>query len=277
MTASISLPAIAGSVGGAGGALEVTQLANLGQLADQSIRLTTQINNQVQMITNQVQQITTALQTYQNLVDNTLALPFQDWGNIMGELQALQTAVGQGQSLAYSLGNVDDIVRQEFGRYQDYIDNPLSANQFSQRYARWSERNNDTIAATLEATGLNIGQFADEQATLPRLQFEIAQAQGRADDCGLRQAKEKDNLSVLAMRDNIRAALPVFGILRRALLRGREIVRARFPGLGWRGGQSQWAGQCRTNQCCTGHKSEAYQEDTSVQSRSVTYRPTGLR
>ncbi len=169
MTASISLPALAGSVGGFGGALEITQLANLGQLADQSIRLTTQINNQVQMITNQVQQITTALQTYQNLLDNTLALPSQVWGNITGELQSLQSAVSQGQALAYSLGNVDDIVRQEFGKYNDFINNPLNANQFSQRYASWSERNNDTIAATLRSTGLNIEQFANEEATLQTL------------------------------------------------------------------------------------------------------------
>jgi P-type conjugative transfer protein TrbJ len=163
------LPAIAGSVGGFGGALEVTQIANLAQLADQTARQIQQYTAQIGILTENVQQTLTALQSYQNLVDNTLALPQQVWGNITGELSALQSAVSQGQALAYSLGNIDDIVRQEFGKYDDFISNPLNANQFSQRYAGWSERNNDTIAATLESTGLNIGQFANEEATLQTL------------------------------------------------------------------------------------------------------------
>lgn len=162
-------PAHAGSVGGTGGALETTQLANLGQLADQTMRMGTQIRKKTQMITQQAAQIKVALRTYQNMHDNTSALPSQVWSNISSELKALQRTVSQGQALAYSLGNVDDIVRQEFGAYQDYINTPLNANQFSKRYANWSQRNNDTIAATLKATGMNIRQFVNEEAILQTL------------------------------------------------------------------------------------------------------------
>lgn len=158
-----ALPAWAGSPGGIGGALEVTQLANLAELSNQTIHVAEGVNQRVTMITNQIQQIQTALQSYQNMVANTLAIPNQLWSPIAGNLQQLHSAVSQGQALAYTIANVDDVIRQEFGQYSDFINNPLSRAQYATQYQGWSQRNRETIAATMEATGLNINQIGTEE------------------------------------------------------------------------------------------------------------------
>lgn len=163
MSALPALPAWAGSVGGVGGALEITQLANLAELSAQSIDIAQGVQQRVSMITNQITQIQTALQSYQNMVANTLAIPRQLWSPIASSLQQLRSVVSQGQALAYTISNVDDVIRQEFGKYQDFIDNPLSSAQFAQRYQGWSQRNNETIAATMASTGLNISQIQNEE------------------------------------------------------------------------------------------------------------------
>ncbi|WP_300064550.1 P-type conjugative transfer protein TrbJ [uncultured Roseobacter sp.] len=164
-----AIPAWAGSPGSIGGALEVTQLANLAELSNQTIQVAEGVNQRVTMITNQIQQIQTALQSYQNMVANTLAIPQQLWSPIAGNLQQLHSAVSQGQALAYTIANVDDVIRQEFGQYSDFINNPLSSAQYAQQYRGWSQRNRETIAATMEATGLNIDQIATEETFMNTL------------------------------------------------------------------------------------------------------------
>lgn len=169
-----ALPSWAGSVGGVGGALEVTQLANLAELSNQTINVAEGVNQRITMITNQVQQIQTALQSYQNMVANTLAIPQQLWSPIAGNLQQLHSAVSQGQALAYTIANVDDVIRQEFGQYSDYTNNPLSSAQYAQQYQGWSRRNLETTAATMEATGLNIDQIANEEQFINTLRAQNA-------------------------------------------------------------------------------------------------------
>jgi type IV secretion system protein TrbJ len=172
IAAASASSAFAGSVGGFGGALEVTQIANLAELSAQTVDIANGVGQRVQMITNQIQQIQTALQSYQNMVANTLAIPQQLWSPIASNLQQLQQAVSQGQSLAYSLANVDNVVRTEFGKYTDFTASPLNRAQFAQKYQNWSERNMETTAATLKATGLNIGQIQTEEQFMATLRSE---------------------------------------------------------------------------------------------------------
>ena len=54
---------------------------------------------------------------YQNMLQNTATLPTRIWGRAQADFAQLARLTLQGQSLAYSMSNIDDVFRQRFGTY----------------------------------------------------------------------------------------------------------------------------------------------------------------
>jgi P-type conjugative transfer protein TrbJ len=151
------------------GATEMTQLLNNGELVSLVGQSTEQINNQITQITQLSEQIQNQLKIYQNMLQNTAQLPNQVWGQVEGDLNQLRTIVNQGQGIAFSMGNADDLLRQRFKSYADLkTDLPDSAS-FSSTYQTWSDTNRDTIASTLKAASLTADQFDSEEDTMNQL------------------------------------------------------------------------------------------------------------
>lgn len=170
-------PAFAGAA--AGGATEFTQLLNNGQLIQLAGQSAQQINNQITQISQLAQQIQNQLRIYQNMLQNTAQLPTHVWGQAESDLKQLQNIVNQGQGMAFSMGNIDDVLKQRFQSYAQFKTNLPDGAGFASTYQTWSATNRDTISSTLQAAGLTSQQFATENSTMAQLQTASESADGQ--------------------------------------------------------------------------------------------------
>lgn len=84
-----------------GGATEWTQILSNTELVGLVGQSAQQINNQ---ITPLAQQIQNQLRIYENMLQNTAQLPAHIWGQVENDLNRLRNIVGQGQGIAFSMG-----------------------------------------------------------------------------------------------------------------------------------------------------------------------------
>ncbi len=171
------VPANAGTVTGA--ATEWTQLANNAELVKLLESSGLQVDNQLTQINQLAEQIQNQLQIYRNMLQNTAALPSHIWGKVESDLEQLRDIVGQGQGIAFSMGNADDILKQRFKSYADLKSALPDAESFSASYQAWSDTNRDTIAGTLRAASLTAEQFDSEETTMASLRHLSETADGQ--------------------------------------------------------------------------------------------------
>jgi P-type conjugative transfer protein TrbJ len=162
-----------------GAATEFTQVLNNGELVDLVGQSSTQITNQVTQISQLALQIENQLEIYRNMLQNTAQLPEHTWGQVEQDLSQLENVVNQGQGIAFSAGNIDDVLRQRFQRFADFQSGLPNNQSFSSMYQDWSTTNRDTILGTLKAAGLTADEFSDEQSTMSQLQAMSESADGQ--------------------------------------------------------------------------------------------------
>lgn len=176
---AITLPDISIAGGVTGEATEFTQLANNAELIKLLESSGTQVENQLKQISQLAEQIQNQLNIYSNMLQNTARLPSQIWGQVEGDLKKLQSVVSQGQGIAFSMGNVDDVLKQRFKSFADLKSNLPSGESFSSSYQTWSDTNRDTIAGTLKAANLTADQFTSEEQTMGSLRSMSETADGQ--------------------------------------------------------------------------------------------------
>lgn len=174
-----SLPDAANAGGVTGQATEWTQLANNIELVSLVGQSAEQVNNQITQITQLAEQIQNQLRIYQNMLQNTAQLPNHVWGQIENDLRSLQNVVAQGQGVAFSMGNIDDVLKQRFQSFADMTTALPDGASFSSTYQGWSDTNRDTIAGTLRAANLTAEQFTSEEATMSSLRSMSQSADGQ--------------------------------------------------------------------------------------------------
>jgi P-type conjugative transfer protein TrbJ len=133
----------------------------------------------VTQITQLAEQIQNQIRIYENMLQNTLQLPNHIWGQVENDLARLQNLVTQGQGIAFSMGNVDDVLKQRFQSFAEFESGLASGESFSSSYQDWSDTNRETIAATLRAAGLTANQFGSEEATMGQLRSMSQSAVGQ--------------------------------------------------------------------------------------------------
>ncbi len=161
------------------GATEMTQLLNNGELVSLVGQSSQQITNQITQITQLAEQIQNQLNIYQNMLQNTAQLPNHIWGQVEGDLNQLRDIVNQGQGIAFSMGNADDLLKQRFQSYADLKTTLPNAESFSSTYRTWSNTNRDTISSTLKAASLTADQFDSEEDTMSQLRSMSQSANGQ--------------------------------------------------------------------------------------------------
>lgn len=176
-TVCASAPAFAGSATGA--ATEWTQLANNAQLIDLLKSSGLQVDNQLTQISQLAEQIQNQLNIYENMLQNTAQLPDHIWGQVESDLNQLRDIIDQGQSISFSMGSADDVLKQRFQSYADLQTAAANGTDLSSNYARWSDTNRDTIASTLKAASLTAGQFDSEEDTMGSLRTMSETADGQ--------------------------------------------------------------------------------------------------
>ncbi|PYE40014.1 P-type conjugative transfer protein TrbJ [Rhizobium sp. PP-F2F-G20b] len=162
-----------------GAATEWTQLANNAQLIDLMKSSGLQVDNQLTQISQLAEQIQNQLRIYQNMLQNTAQLPNHIWGEVEADLNQLRSIVDQGQSIAFSMGNADDVLKQRFKSYADLKTSLPNAESFSTTYQSWSDTNRDTIGSTLKAASLTADQFDSEESTMSALRSMSDSANGQ--------------------------------------------------------------------------------------------------
>lgn len=170
-------PALAGAA--TGEATELTQLANNAELIKLLESSGVQVENQLTQISQLAEQIQNQLKMYDNMLQNTARLPDHIWGQVEQDLGQLRDVVRQGEGIAFSMGNADDVLQQRFKSYADLKDNLPNKESFSTAYQSWSDTNRDTIAGTLSAASLTADQFDSEESTMTKLRGMSESADGQ--------------------------------------------------------------------------------------------------
>lgn len=140
----------------AGLATEHTQILN-------KIQLILQYGKQIEMITNQ-------LKAYQNMLDNTQILSNQQWTDANSQIIQLGNLVRQGNSLAFTMSNLDAEFRRRFEGYDVYTQTTWKNGNLNSKYRSWAEQNRDTIQATLDTANLQYNDFTSEKAAYDNLE-----------------------------------------------------------------------------------------------------------
>lgn len=177
LAGTVPMPAVAGGV--TGQATEWTQLANNAELISLVGKSAEQVNNQITQISQLAEQIQNQLNIYKNMLQNTAQLPNHIWGQVENDLKSLQNVVNQGQGVAFSMGNVDDVLKQRFQSFSEMKSNLPDGASFSTTYQSWSDTNRDTIAGTLKAANLTADQFSSEESTMSSLRSMSESADGQ--------------------------------------------------------------------------------------------------
>jgi P-type conjugative transfer protein TrbJ len=156
-----------------GRSTEITQIAN-------HIELVFQLEQQVQMVANQIQQIA-------NMVQNTEKITDFSFGNLRGDVLQLHSILTRGQSLAYSMANVDKIFREKFPgvvmdarQISSFFPGTTPQNPtYYDLYRVWSQSMLDTIEGTMAANNLGAQQFVNEWDLIDKLNVLSQSANGR--------------------------------------------------------------------------------------------------
>ncbi|WCK80136.1 P-type conjugative transfer protein TrbJ [Agrobacterium fabrum] len=175
----VVFPASAQAGGVTGQATEWTQIANNTELISLVGKSAEQVNNQITQISQLAEQIQNQINIYNNMLQNTAQLPSHIWGQVENDLKNLQNVVAQGQGVAFSMGNIDDVLKQRFQSFSEMKSNLPDGASFSSTYQNWSDTNRDTIAGSLKAANLTADQFSSEESTMSSLRSMSESADGQ--------------------------------------------------------------------------------------------------
>lgn len=178
LLATTPAPIYAGGLGG--GATEVTQIANNAQLIGIMGEEVKQYATQLEQLQQEVLQYQNMLERLKIDTDNWTKLAGSQWGDVIGDLNKLAGAIRQGEAIAFSLANVDQVMRDRFKGYTDFLDmKNLKRDVFELNYKSWSKTLHDTVQSTMKGTSLQYDDFATEDATMKELQSMNDNAEGQ--------------------------------------------------------------------------------------------------
>jgi P-type conjugative transfer protein TrbJ len=160
-------------------ATEWTQILNNGELVALVGKSSEQIEHQLTQISQLAEQIQNQLKIYENMLQNTARLPSHVWGNVESDLNKLRSIVAEGQGIAFSMSNADELLKQRFKSYAELMTDLPDNESLSRSYQSWSDTNHDTIAGTLRAASLTSDQFDSEEDTMSKLRSMSQSADGQ--------------------------------------------------------------------------------------------------
>ena len=167
-------------------ATEYTQLLNYAELVGQ-------LEKQVMMVENQMTQIA-------DMAKHGVTISNQLFGTVEGDLVNLNRIVNTGQSLAYTLSNMDGTFRLRFPGY-------VNTTNYGQQYSQWGQTSLDSTLGALKAAGLQNDQFNSDAALLKTLQNQSTTSVGRmqalevGNEIAENQAEQLMKLRQLMMAD----------------------------------------------------------------------------
>jgi P-type conjugative transfer protein TrbJ len=123
------------------------------------------LEKQVLMVENQLTQIA-------DMAKHGITITNQLFGTVASDITNLNQIVKTGQSLSYTMSNLDSSFRLRFPGYS-------SSTNYGQSYQTWSQTSLDSTLGALNAAGLQNSQFNSDEALLQTLQGQSESAVGR--------------------------------------------------------------------------------------------------
>ena len=173
----------AGSVGGFGGALEVTQdaqwAADIGDRAASYTKQLQQYYTQLLQWQNQWQEWQRKIMGLRMMVQNIGQLPENMKQNFLNMAQQMKQSMEQGQAIAYTAANINQRFQQSFKGYDQYLRQAQGGNlDFSAQYKQIFQTTKDTALNALKALGIQERDLHNDQQFMGRLRQAMNSAKG---------------------------------------------------------------------------------------------------
>ena len=134
-----------------------------------------QTAQQAQQLQQQAQAYATQLRQYANMVQNTVALPYQVWSTVQGDIMQVRNLSNAASLLS---GNSGSMV-QRLSSAAGYASQAANIGNIAGQFTMWQQtigNNVDTLGRTL---GLQQGQQQTNAALIERMQAQSASATGQ--------------------------------------------------------------------------------------------------
>ncbi|MDQ2695558.1 MAG: P-type conjugative transfer protein TrbJ [Pseudomonadota bacterium] len=148
-----------------GSGIPVIDVSVLAQQTQQVAHMVSSLANEARMIANQIAQ-------YQEMVRQGMALAEGDWLTLARSIEGLDRIIAEGESIAFTMQDLDSQFRGTFQGYQPSQD-------WGASYRGWTTRSLDTLRNTLQALGQQHVALGEQDSRLRDLVVLSNQSQGR--------------------------------------------------------------------------------------------------
>ena len=224
----------AGSIGGFGGALEVTQDAQwAADITDRALSYTKQLQQyatQILQYQQQIKQYINQFQSYKMMLQNIGNLPQEQWRQFQNQVLKLKHAVEFGQSVSYTAANFDKKFNTTFKGYENYLKEAKDGKlDFFKEYNSMYQSTKDTVHGALKSLKLQESDLQSDEAVMAALQNQSQSAVGQlsaiqaANQIALHQTTQFKKLQKTIMTQaNLQASFLVKESEEKALIKAKN-------------------------------------------------------
>jgi len=166
----------AGSVGGFGGSLEVTQWGRFGaETADRAASYAKQLEEyalQAQQYQQQIDQYINQFKSYEMMLQNIGQLPQAQWDQFTQSVNGLKDSLSFGEGLAFTASSYDADFSKLFPGFNKYLADAQGTNayqNFQDQYKQLTTSTRDTVQATLKALKVRAEEMQTDEGTMRTL------------------------------------------------------------------------------------------------------------
>lgn len=133
---------------------------------------------EVEGVVHQVTSLQHQVESIGYQVENLKRVGTHDWGNAIGQINRLGDLARQGNSLAFSLADINDEWHRRFQGYEGWAENGASPAQVSEQYRLWGDTMRDTAKSALQVAAEMAKVQQEDERTLETLQGHSSTATG---------------------------------------------------------------------------------------------------
>ncbi|WP_157793471.1 P-type conjugative transfer protein TrbJ [Yersinia kristensenii] len=133
---------------------------------------------EVESVVHQVTSLQHEVESIGYQVQNLKNIGQHDWGQAIQQINRLGDIARQGDSLAFSLADINDEWQRRFQGYEGWSQNGTSPAQVSEKYRLWGDTMRDTAKSSLNVAAEMAKVQSEDEQTLTTLQNHSSSATG---------------------------------------------------------------------------------------------------
>lgn len=134
-----------------------------------------QTATQAQQLQQQAQAYATQLRQYTNMIQNTVALPYQVWNTVQGDIMQVRNLSNAASVLS---GNSGTMV-QRLSSAAGYANQAVALGNIAGQFTTWQQTIGNNVSTLGQTLGLQQSQQANNAALIERLQAQSSSATGQ--------------------------------------------------------------------------------------------------